>query len=152
VRSFSYRGLRVLATCALVSASRLAAAQGGVATASQDTQGPMTVERIRSGFLAAPDFRVTRFDGRTSEIAGGYAGWLTDQRLFVGGGASWLANGNRDRALAYGGVVAGWLWYADRPFGFGMKALVGGGEATLIEAVRLVVYPTPLPTDRTTRP
>src|SRR6266851_3245564 len=107
MRALSYTGVRVLATCALLSAPRLAAAQDGSALASQNTQGPMTVERIKSRFLAAPDFNVTRFDRRSSEIAGGYAGWLTDQKLFVGGGAYWLANGSRDREFAYGGVVIG---------------------------------------------
>src|SRR5207237_724155 len=82
--------------------------------------------------------------------AGGYAGWLTDQKLFVGGGAYWLANGNRDRELAYGGVVVGWLSHADRPVGFGVKTLVGGGEATLVQPVSLLVYPTP--TGRTPTP
>jgi hypothetical protein len=112
MRALSYTGVCVLATCALLSAPRRAAAQDGSTSASPNTQGPMTVERIKSGFLAAPDFRVTRFDRRTSEIAGGYAGWLTDRKLFVGGGAYWLANGNRDRELAYGGVVVGWLAHA----------------------------------------
>jgi hypothetical protein len=105
----------------------------------------MTVERIKSGFLAAPDFKVTRFDRRTSEIAGAYAGWLADQQLFVGGGAYWLANGNRDRELAYGGLVVGWSTRADRQVGLGVKGLIGGGEATLTETASLLLYPTPLP-------
>ena len=36
------------------------------------TQGPMTIERVHSGLLVAPDFKVTRFDGRTSELVGAY--------------------------------------------------------------------------------
>ena len=88
MRALSDTGLRVLAAWACwppLTRGRTDAST----TASQNTQGPMTVERITSGFLAAPDFKVTRFDHRTSELAGGYAGWLTDQQLFVGGGGAY---------------------------------------------------------------
>jgi len=104
-----------------------AAAQGGAASGS----GPMIVERIKSGFLVAPDFKVTQFDHTTSELAGAYAGWLTDQTFFVGGGGYWLANRSHDRDLAYGGLVLGLLGRGDRRVGFGAKALLGGGRATV---------------------
>jgi hypothetical protein len=67
----------------------------------------MVVERIKTGFLAVPDFKVTEFDRTTSELAGAYAGWLTDQRFLIGGGGYWLTSGSRDRELAYGGLVVG---------------------------------------------
>ncbi len=95
----------------------------------------MIVERVTSGFFVAPDFRVTEVDRRTSELAGAYAGWITDNTLFVGGGGYWLANRSRDREMAYGGLVVGWLARADHRFGFGAKALVGGGQATLSSTV-----------------
>ena len=108
-----------------------APAQGGPPPSSQGTQGPMIVERVTSGFLVAPDFKVTEVDRRTSELAGAYAGWVTDNTLLVGGGGYWLANQSRDREMAYGGLVVGWLARTDRRFGFGAKTLVGGGQATL---------------------
>ena len=117
-----------------------AAAQTG-AGAAPANQGPMTVERVHGGFLAAPDFKVTELDKRTSELVGGYAGWLTDQTVFIGGGGYWLANQADDRKMAYGGVVLQWLVRSDRRIGFGAKGLIGGGQATLGTTV---VQPRPL--------
>jgi hypothetical protein len=102
------------------------------------TQGPMTVEPIHSGFLVAPDVKVTEVDRKTSELVGGYAGWLTDDRVFIGGGGYWLANGNRnDREMAYGGVVVHWLVWNSGRVGLGAKGLLGGGEATLADTVTI---------------
>ena len=102
------------------------------------TQGPMTVEPIHSGFLVAPDVKVTEVDRKTSELVGGYAGWLTDERFFIGGGGYWLANGNRnDREMAYGGLVVHWLVWNTGRVGLGAKGLFGGGEATLSDTVTI---------------
>jgi hypothetical protein len=131
-------GTRASAACLfLVLLSPLAmstaAAQGGDRPgATPGGPGPMTVERVKSGFLVAPDFKVTGFDHRVSELAGAYAGWLTDQTFFVGGGGYWLANRSRDREMAYGGLMVGWLAHGDRRISFGAKGLVGGGRATLL--------------------
>ena len=95
------------------------------------TQGPMIVERVHSGFLIAPDVKITEVDHRTSALAGGYAGWLTDGTFFIGGGGYFLANEATDRKMAYGGVVVQWLGRTDQRLGFGVKGLVGGGQATL---------------------
>src|SRR6266702_4119933 len=105
---------------------------------SADTQqpaGPMKIERVHSGVLVAPDFKVTRFDGRTSELVGGYGGWLSDKTFFVGGGGYWLANGSRDRRLGYGGVVLQWMGRSDETIGYSIKGLVGGGTSTLANTV-----------------
>jgi hypothetical protein len=113
-----------------------AAQSGGAATtASQPSQGPMIVEQIHSGFLAAPDVKVTEVDKRTSELAGGYAGWVVDDALFVGGGGYWLANQSSDRKMAYGGLVVQWLARTNERFGFSAKGLFGGGQATLSSTV-----------------
>jgi hypothetical protein len=116
-----------------------AAAQPGGAPTPR-SQGPMIVEPIHSGFLAAPDVKVTEVDRKTSELVGGYAGWVTDDTFFIGGGGYWLANRNRnDREMAYGGLVVQWLvWKGDR-VGFGAKGLVGGGEATLSDTISVRV-------------
>jgi hypothetical protein len=136
-------GVCALAVCACFSAATIAAAANDqppdpvqdAKAAAQVAQGPMIIERVHSGFLVAPDFKVTEVDHRTSEVAGAYAGWITDNTLLVGGGGYWLANGSRDREMAYGGLVVGWLTRTDRRFGFGAKALVGGGQATLSSTV-----------------
>jgi hypothetical protein len=117
-----------------------AAAQPAPPPAS--SQGPMIVERVHGGWLAAPDVKVTEVDRTTSALAGGYAGWLTDSQLFIGGGGYWLANQDSDRKMAYGGLVLGWQDAGDRRLGFGVRALIGGGRATLGTSVsELVRFP-----------
>jgi hypothetical protein len=109
----------------------------GASTATPAGQGPMIIERVTSGFLVAPEVKVTRFDRRTSELVGGYAGWLSDQTFFIGGGGYWMANRSRDRGLAYGGLVLGVMARSNRTIGFGVKGLLGGGRATRVETVNL---------------
>src|SRR6266699_1564242 len=106
---------------------------------AQPAAGPMKIERVRSGVLVAPDFKVTRFDGRTSELLGGYGGWLSDKTFFVGAGGYWLAHGSSDRRLGYGGVVLQWLGRSDETIGYSIKGLVGGGESTLAQSVTQTV-------------
>ena len=104
-----------------------------IAATAQTTpsQGPMIVERVHNGFLVAPDFKITEVDGKTSELAGGYAGVLTGDKIFIGGGGYWLANQSSDREMAYGGLIVQWLARTDERFGFSARGLVGGGRATL---------------------
>ena len=102
------------------------------------TQGPMTIEAIHSGFLAAPDVKITEVDRKTSALVGGYAGWVTDDTFFIGGGGYWIADTHRnDREMAYGGLVVQWLALKSSRIGFGAKGLVGGGEATLLNTVTI---------------
>ena len=113
-----------------IAATAQTTTPGGAAS-----QGPMIVERVHSGFLVAPDFKITEVDGKTSELAGGYAGWLTDGKIFFGGGGYWLANQSSDREMAYGGLIVQWLARTNERFGFSAKGLVGGGRATLSSSV-----------------
>lgn len=99
------------------------------------SSGPMTVERMQNGWLAAGDVKFTEVDDRASELVGGNAGYLFDDALFVGGGGYWLANNARDREMAYGGLVLGWLPRSSGRFSWGVKGLIGGGEATLGQTV-----------------
>jgi hypothetical protein len=92
--------------------------------------GPMTFEVIHDGPLAAPDVKITQFDGKTDTLLGGYAGWLTDNRLFVGGGWYWLLNPSRDHELNYGGLILQWMQHSTAPIGFSVRGLIGGGYAT----------------------
>jgi hypothetical protein len=113
-----------------------AAAQSGAV--APRTQGPMTVEPIHSGFLVAPDFKITEVDRKTSGLVGGYAGWATDDTFFVGAGGYWLANTNRnDPEMAYGGLVVQWLALKSGRVGVGVKGLVGGGEATVSDNITI---------------
>jgi hypothetical protein len=108
---------------------------------AQPTSGPMTVERLHSGFMVAPDFKATIFDKKVSPLAGGYAGWVTDDTIFIGGAGYWLTNGSRDRRLAYGGLMVQWLTKTEGPVGFSLKGLIGGGQSTLTTSVTEIAYP-----------
>lgn len=114
----------------------------GVQSVAAQTAGPMTVERIHSGFLAAPEVKITEVDHKTSELVGGFAGWNYDSTFFVGAGGYWLAHHNHnDREMGYGGLVVQWLANGHGAAGFGAKALVGGGEATLTESITIRLPP-----------
>lgn len=122
----------------LALAPRLAAAQTAPAeqtTPGQGSQGPMIFEPIHSGWLFAPDAKITEIDGRTSELVGGYGGRITDDTFFIGGAGYWMATQNRDRDLAYGGLVLQWLARTSAPLGFSVKGLIGGGATTLTQTV-----------------
>lgn len=121
-------------TCVTVVAALVPLAASAQGTTPRSS-GPMTVERIDSGFLIAPEVKVTRFDRRTSELAGVYAGWLGEQAFFIGGGGYWMANRTHDRNLAYGGLVVGVMPRTRGPVGFGVKALLGAGRATTVQTV-----------------
>src|SRR5256885_11373450 len=103
---------RALALALVVFAARTASAQTPQ-TPQTPSQGPMIVERIQSGFLFAPDVKVTEVDRKTSELAGGYAGWVADEALFVGGGGYWLANRSRGRRIADGRILIPWVGRSD---------------------------------------
>jgi hypothetical protein len=98
--------------------------------AAQVSQGPMVFERVQSGFLVAPEFKVTDFDNKTSGLAGFYSGWLHDQTFFIGGGAYFLTDWSSSHELGYGGLVVGWSLFPEERVGVSVKGLIGGGIAT----------------------
>src|SRR5262245_60589521 len=93
--------------------------------------GPMTFEAIHDGPLAAPEVKITQFNGKTDALLGGYAGWLSDNRLFIGGGWYWLVDPSHNHELNYGGLIVQWMERVNAPIGFGVRGLIGGGSATL---------------------
>jgi hypothetical protein len=93
----------------LVFTLALAALTPPSVSAQPPSSGPMTIERLHSGFMGGPEVKVSTIDGRTSALVGGYGGWLTDDTFFIGGAGYWLANGSHDREMAYGGLVVQWL-------------------------------------------
>jgi len=109
------------------------------------TSGPMTVERLHSGFLIAPDVKITEVAHATSALVGGSAGWLTDGTFFIGGGGYWLANQSSARKMGYGGLVVQWLARTDDRVGVGVKGLFGVGTATVPGTVTQMMYPPNVP-------
>lgn len=115
--------------------SSAASAQTTPVPADLSTPSQLVVETIENGWLFAPDVRVTDLDGRTGTLAGGYIGRITDRTLTFGGGGYWLTNRDDHFKMAYGGAVVQWMAHADRTIGFGLRALVGGGSATMPRAL-----------------
>jgi hypothetical protein len=113
-----------------------------VAAAAQPaSNGPMQIERIQSGWLGAPEVKVTSVDGRTSPVIGAYGGWVADETILFGAGGYWLASGSGDREMGYGGFVVQFLGHSSGRVGFALKALLGGGEATLTDTVTQLIPP-----------
>jgi hypothetical protein len=91
--------------------------------------GPLVLEPMHNGFLIAPDVKVTKVNGKIGTLAGAYAGWIRDDRLFIGGGGYWRADGKKDTdGLGYGGLIVGWFFDPDRPVSVSAKTLVGLGQ------------------------
>lgn len=131
---------KLLAAALVLLAPLTAAAQQGpsdpadqTTAPAQNQGGPMIVERIHSGWLAAPDVRATEFDKRAEPLLGGYVGWVADESIFVGGAGYWMVNNSHDRDLGYGGVLVQWFAHSNEPVGFGLRGLIGGGTATLTD-------------------
>lgn len=128
----------------LVLASLLLGGLSAKAFAQQappSTPDRLVVEEIQKGWLFAPDARVTDLGGKAGALAGGYIGHITDRAWAVGAGAYFLTNRDDDFKLAYGGPVFEWLVRADRTIGFGVRAIVGIGTATLPRAIGDFVDP-----------
>jgi hypothetical protein len=106
---------------------------------STETQG---LERIQSGFVIAPDFKFSEMDGESANLLGGYAGWLTDRRLFIGGGAYWLTNGPAGSDLAYGGALVEWFAQRNDRFNLSFRGLAGLGTGTV--AIDVDEFPEPV--------
>lgn len=122
----SLRSAGVLAALVLAGTPVLALAQ-----APATPQGPLTLEKIDSRFVVAPDVRFTQVNDRDATLAGATAGWLMDKTLMVGGGGYVLTNRDRDFKMAYGGLVVEYSQWGDRAVSFGLRGLVGAGTATL---------------------
>jgi len=129
---------RTLLASVLVLIPALANAQ----TTPPSRQGSQTlvVERIENHFVVAPDFKITEIDGDTGGLAGGYAGWLTEDTLFVGGAAYALADGPSGAKLTYGGLMVGWSTPAEHRIQFGARGLVGIGRGQLATDITRLAF------------
>jgi hypothetical protein len=116
----------LLITTALVLTPALAVAQ-----AAQPTTSGIIIEQLENKFVVAPDFKITEVDGDTGALAGGYAGWIAEDTLLVGGAAYWLADGPSNAELVYGGLLVGWTTPPEHRIQFGARGLVGFGHGQL---------------------
>ena len=122
--------MRVLKWSVAIGFAVLLCARDAVAQEPSAAQ-PLVIERIRAGFIVAPDFKVTMLDDQVGELAGGYAARVLDNTLIVGGAGYWLVNDARDFRLTYGGLLLGWSPPRTGRIRFGGRAVVGVGTATL---------------------
>lgn len=134
-----------LTVAVMIGIAASARAQTQASADHQPGQGPLIVERIPSGWVVSPDVTITEFNKEAATIIGAYGGWLSDRTWLVGAGGYWLANNTHDFGMAYGGLVTQYLIHSDRRIGFGVKGLVGGGDATVSASYR-DVYGTPIDT------
>ncbi len=104
--------------------------------AAQVSAGPMTVQRVGNSAFIAPDFKITDFNGKTSGVAGAFGGYLAENTFFIGAGGYGLTDTSSQRDMWYFGLVTGVYVNRDRPVGYGFKALIGGGEATVAQQYR----------------
>jgi len=145
--------LAFIVALAIVALPLEAAAQTADAAAqpAPPNQGPMTVERMYSGFVFAPEVKITDFDHQTSGLIGGSAGYLAEETFFFGGAGYWMPNGSNGRELGYGGFVMQWYVMNNDHFGLSGKVLLGGGGATVLQTVTQVLpLPSPRELDRMT--
>ena len=115
---------------------------GGATASAQEpaVASSLSVERIRSGFVVAPDLKLTSIDGDTGTVAGLYGGFITDRRLLVGAGAYWLTGGPGDVDMAYGGGLVEWFANPGGRVDFSMRSLFGFGRATLASTVETTAF------------
>ena len=120
----------------------LGAVLGGGTAAAQEpaAESRLTVERIRSGLVIAPDLRLTRIDGDSGAVAGLYGGFITDRRLLVGAGAYWLTGGPAGIDMAYGGGLVEWFANPGGRVDFSVRSLFGAGQATLASTVEIPFF------------
>lgn len=116
-------------------------ALGAVAASAQTKSpqpGPLVLEPSNDGPVFAPQVTLAHFDHSNGTLVGGYGGWLLDNRLLLGAGASFLVDHDHHDPVAgmgYGGFVAGWMVPAGSVLHAGVRGLVGFGQAQLTDTV-----------------
>ena len=133
-RQFSI--LRIAALCVLAGtvAPMSVTAQTTTSSAS-NPGGPMVIEQEHLRLAIAPEYKVSKFDGSSAQLAGAYGGWFIGNSVLVGGGLYTLTNGSRGRGLTYGGAVVGWQPWSGKWLGVNLRGLVGPGRATVSDTI-----------------
>jgi hypothetical protein len=132
------RLLRIMAASlalGAVPAGALAQETAGTRGTPVNQGGPMVIEQEHVRLAVAPEFRVSKFDGSTAQLAGVYGGWLAGRSLLVGGGIYSLTNGSRYRGMTYGGAVVGWQPWGEGPVGLSVRSLFGVGRARVADTI-----------------
>lgn len=131
------RIIRVLSIGA--AALALAGAAASAQTRPSPSQGPLVLEPTGDGFVLAPQVTFAGFEkgGDNGTFVGGYGGWLFDNKLLLGAGATFLVDhghGDKVSGMGYGGFVVGWSAPVSRVLHVGLRGLVGFGEAELTDS------------------
>ena len=118
----------------LLATASSAVAQSGTPLTTSDT-GPLVLAPVQSSIVLAPDFKVTTIDGQTAVLAGGYVGRVTEQIVFAGLGAYWLADPRDDARMFYGGLMLGVRLIGTDRLNVSARGLLGVGQGTLYDTV-----------------
>jgi hypothetical protein len=136
----------------LLSSCFVLSAAAASAQTKPAQQGPLVLQPSSDGPVISPEVRFANFEhGGYGTMIGGYGGWLVDNKLLLGGGVDFLVDHGHHDAVAgmgYGGFVAGWFMPAGRALHWGVRALVGFGQADLTDTFSYTVpdnaiYPDP---------
>jgi len=119
---------------------------GPPSTASQP--GPIrqvsSVRPAEDGFVFAPDFKITEMNHRTTGFAGFYGGVVFAGTVMIGGGAYFQLDDYPSEQMAYGGLVAEYRLFHDRPVHVTLHGLAGYGATNVgIYGHRGGPYPDP---------
>ncbi|MGE5358273.1 MAG: hypothetical protein ACM3NQ_04595 [Bacteroidales bacterium] len=123
-------GMALLSAC-LVIGGGLAAAQ-----TRAPQPGPLVLQPTNDGPFLAPEVKFASFDGQYGTMVGGYGGWLADNKLLIGAGASFLVDhGHHDSVsgMGYGGGIVGYSVLASKGLHVGVRGLVGFGWADVTD-------------------
>src|SRR4029079_17631395 len=111
--------------------------------------GPMIIEGSHTSGAIVPEYKVSKFDGFTSQFAGAYGGVHVAKDVLVGAGLYTMTNGTDGRGMTYGGGVVAWDAVKSGGASLNLRSLVGWGSGTPLETVTLTSRSGPF--DRTLR-
>jgi hypothetical protein len=150
----SHTGLRYRLPLAALAAACLVAASPLGASAGQDPQktpqpppgrSAVVVEQVENGPAFGVEFKYTEMNHDDAYLLGGYAGFIFDNRLLIGGAAYWQVDsynhgydyyGYNDYygyhgANGYGGLVLEWYALRTPAIAVSARGLIGGGVASV---------------------
>jgi hypothetical protein len=120
----------ILASLAVLPVSAAVAGNDPQGAKPVDPKPGVLVEQVQNGFVGGPDVKFTQVNGHDGVLVGGFGGGLVDQTLFIGAAGYWLANGDWDRGLSYGGMLVQWHFFGRKTVNVSVGGLVGGGLGT----------------------
>jgi hypothetical protein len=142
------RAFTILAWLTVLQLGAAAAVGAQPGATPADAKQGVVVEQVKNGVLGGPDVKFTQVNGRDGVLVGGLVGALVDRTLFIGAAGYWLANGDWDQGLSYGGMLVQWHFFSRRSVNVSVGGLVGGGVGTGTEAWYGRPMPDPYPTPR----